>query len=264
VTVPPPTPGPPIDRIAPTLRPPGLGVMRHRWARLLFLHWEVEAGPLARLLPPGLELDTFRGRAFVGLVPFTMTGIRPVLLPPVRGLSSFHEVNVRTYVHRGGRDPGVWFFSLDAANAAAVKLARWTYKLPYHFARMRMDPPDGAADPGVITYESERLWPGPLPARCRIRYEPTGTPAPAEPGTIEHFLAERYILYASARGLLYTGQVHHTPYPLQAARLLDLDETLIAASGIMRPSTPPLAHYAREVRVRVYPLRSIPPDPQHP
>ena len=238
--------------------------MRQRWARLLFLHWEVPPESLARLLPPGLDLDTFEGRAFVGLVPFTMTGVRPVLLPAVPGLSDFHEVNVRTYVHHRGRDPGVWFFSLDAANAVAVKLARWTYRLPYHLARMRMDPPDGAADPRVIAYESERLRPAPLPARCRLRYEPTGNPAPAEPGTLEHFLAERYILYAHARGRLFTGRVHHAPYPLQPARVLDLDETLIAANGIARPDSPPLAHYAREVRVRIYPLIPVAPGSQRP
>jgi len=229
--------------------------MRQRWARLLFLHWEVAPEALRPLLPAGLELDLFEGRAYVGLVPFTMTGVRPVFLPPVRGLSSFHEINVRTYVHREGRDPGVWFFSLDAANAAAVRLARATFALPYHFARMRMDPPDSAADPGVISYESERLWPGPMPARCTLRYEPTGSPAPAAVGTLEHFLAERYILYARARGRLYTGRVHHASYPLQTARLVDLDENLLAACGIARPDADPLAHYAREVRVRIYPLR---------
>ena len=105
----------PIDRVSPTLRPRRWSVMRHRWAHLLFLHWAVPPEQLRPLLPPGLDLDTFEGRAYVGLVPFTMTGVRPVLLPPLPLLSSFHETNVRTYVHRRGRDPGVWFFSLDAA-----------------------------------------------------------------------------------------------------------------------------------------------------
>lgn len=251
-----------IDRVAPTLRPPGVGVMRQRWARLLFLHWTVPAEQIRPLLPPGLDLDLFEGRAYLGLVPFTMTGVRPIWLPAVPALSNFHEVNVRTYVHRGGRDPGVWFFSLDAANAVAVRLARWTYRLPYHFASMAMDPPDSVEDPGVVTYESERRWPGPLPARCRLRYEPTGTPAPARVGTLEHFLAERYILYAHAGGRLYTGRVHHAPYPLQTANLLELDETLIAACGLRRPESEPLAHYAREVRVRIHPLRRVVDAPE--
>src|SRR4051812_19283047 len=106
-----------IDRIAPTHRPSGRTVMRQNWSDLLFLHWEVPVEALRLLLPPGVELDTFEGRAYVGLVPFTMTGVRPTLLPAFPPLSNFHETNVRTYVHFQGRDPGVWFFSLDAANS---------------------------------------------------------------------------------------------------------------------------------------------------
>ncbi|HWE39818.1 MAG TPA: DUF2071 domain-containing protein [Isosphaeraceae bacterium] len=238
--------------------------MRQRWAALLFLHWEVEPDALRSLLPPGLELDTFEGRAFVGLVPFTMTGVRPRPLPAVPGLSSFHEVNVRTYVHYRGQGPGVWFFSLDAANAVAVKLARWSYHLPYYHAAMTLDPTDrdiqAALDRGespTIDFASERLAPGPRPASCRVRYRPEGTPRPAPSGTLEHFLIERYLLYACADGRLYRGRVHHPPYPVQSARVEALDETLVAAAGVARPATEPLGHFAREVRVRVYPLRRL-------
>src|SRR3954464_8579029 len=98
-----------IDRIAPTRRPDDWVVMRQRWAHLLFLHWEVPAESVRPLVPAGLDLDLFEGKAYVGLIPFTTTGVRPPGLPPVGGMSRAHEVNVRTYVHRGGRDPGVWF-----------------------------------------------------------------------------------------------------------------------------------------------------------
>src|SRR5690349_20824053 len=98
-----------IDRIAPTHRPAEPVVMHQRWHHLLFLHWTVPAAALRTLLPPGLTLDTFEGRPYVGLVPFTMTGVRPARLPSFPPLSNFHETNVRTYVHREGRDPGVWF-----------------------------------------------------------------------------------------------------------------------------------------------------------
>lgn len=245
-----------IDRIAPTRRPVGERVvMRQTWAELLFLHWPVPPETLAPLIPPGLTLDTFDdGRAYVGLVPFTMTGVRPVWAPPVRGLSDFHETNVRTYVHHEGRDPGVWFFSLDAANAVAVRIARALWKLPYHFARMRL----AQSDNGRICCQSERLWPGPFPGVCRAEYTPTGMPARARPGTLEHFLAERYILYARSRtGRLLQGRVHHAPYPLQTATLHALAETLVAAAGVALPhliERPPLVHYAREVNVEVFGL----------
>lgn len=246
-----------IDRIAPTRPPGGRVVMRQTWADLLFLHWPVDSAQIAPLLPEGLSLDTYGGIAYVGLVPFTMRGVRPVWSPPVHGLSDFHEVNVRTYVHYEGGEPGVWFFSLDAANSVAVRIARGLWHLPYHFARMGLRKGEG----GAIAYSSERLWPGPVPADCRLRYTPDATPPrSAEPGTLEFFLAERYILYSRTRGRLFRGRVHHAPYPLQGARLHDLDDSLIAAAGIRvdTPGAPPLVHYASGVDVRVFPLSAVP------
>src|SRR5262249_29684602 len=113
------------ERLRMRERPTGVAVMRQVWRHLGFLHWKVEAEAVARLLPPGLEVDRFEDEAWVGVVPFTIPSTRPPFAPP------FHEVNVRTYVHRAGRDPGVWFFSLDAASRLAVAGARIAYRLPY-------------------------------------------------------------------------------------------------------------------------------------
>ncbi len=245
---------PGLDRLAPTRRPSGRVAMHQRWAELLFLHWVVPAAALQALLPPALTVDTHAGLAYVGLVPFTMTGVRPRWAPALPWVSSFHEVNVRTYVHHEGRDPGVWFFSLDAANPLAVLVARGVWRLPYHKARMRLDVQASRRD-----YRSARQWPGVRPATCRLAYEPFGQPGPAQPGTLEHFLAERYILYTAHGGRLFEGRVHHAPYPLQPARLLDLDEDLLAAAGLARPSSVPLAHYAREVQVELFALREVGP-----
>ena len=155
----------PIDRIAPRRRPDRRAVMYQEWRHLLFVHWEVPAGPLQALLPPGLDLDTYDGRAFVGLVPFTMRGVRPRRLPGDPCLSNFHETNVRTYVHRDGRDPGVWFFSLDAANPAAVALARAWFGLPYYHARMCVEVDDREA---ARARPDLRLGAGRLGARRRL------------------------------------------------------------------------------------------------
>ena len=173
--------------------------MRQKWRDLLFLHWAVYPQALRPLIPPQLELDLFDGTAYIGLVPFTMTGVRPVGLPPVWGLSSFHETNLRTYVRLGDRDPGVWFFNLEAANSIAVRLARALFHLPYHRARMFWS--ENASDetkpqPATIVYAGVRQWPGPLPASYTIRATAAGPTRHAEPGTLEHFLIERYILYA--------------------------------------------------------------------
>ncbi len=246
-----------IDRIGPTHRPDRRAVMRQKWRELLFVHWPVPPEVVRPLVPPQLELDLFEGRAYLGLVPFTMTGVRPVGLPPVRGLSSFHETNLRTYVHLEGRNPGVWFFSLDAANSCAVRFARTFFHLPYHRAKLFLErePAGSTGQSTTIVYAGVRQWPAPLPAAYAIRAATTGAVQPALPGTLEHFLAERYILYASWQGGLYEGRVHHTPYPLQTAQILSLDETLLLAASLHRPDTAPLAHFAAGVDVEVFALR---------
>ena len=241
-----------MDRLAPTRRPAGPPVMFQSWRHLGFLHWEVDPEALQRLLPAPLRLDTFEGRAFVGLVPFTMHGVRPAWAPALPFVSRFHEVNVRTYVHLEGRDPGVYFLSLDAASRVAVVVARTAWRLPYHFARMTMAGGPG----GLVAYDSERRWPGPKPAACRLLFGPRSGSAPraATPGSLDYFLAERYILYTPSPGRLLRGRVHHAPYPLQAGDCPQVQETLVAAAGIELATGPPLVHYAAGVDVEVFAL----------
>jgi uncharacterized protein YqjF (DUF2071 family) len=247
-----------IDRITPTLPPDQMVVMHQNWHHLLFLHWELPAAELQALVPPQLTIDTFEGKAYVGLVPFTITGVRAVLTPPLPWISSFHEVNVRTYVHHEGRDPGVWFFSLDAASTLAVAAARAMYKLPYFDADIDFNIGKGALP--EIAFDSKRTdGRGVLPANAHVRYQPSEGPVqPAQPGSLEHFLVERYILYAhDEQHALYRASVHHQPYPLQRAELLGLEETLVWAAGIRRADSVPTRHYAREVNVKVYALEKV-------
>lgn len=228
-------------------------VMRPRWRELLFLHWPLDAQVLAPLLPPELEVDTFQGQAYVGLVPFLMRDSRPGFLPDIglRHLSDdFAEINVRAYVRHRGENPGVWFFSLDAASLPAVIAARLWFKLPYFWARMHT----GARG----RYYSRRLWPGPRPARCRLKYLlEDEEPHLAAPGSLDEFLVERYLLYSQRGSQLFCGRVAHEPYRIRSARVLALSENLVAAAGIQVLGAPPLACYSEGVDVSVLPLRKL-------
>jgi uncharacterized protein YqjF (DUF2071 family) len=228
-------------------RPTQRHVMRQIWRHLAFLHWPVARDAIAALLPPGLDVDTHDGVAYVGVVPFTIPLTRTGLLGAPMA-PAFHEINVRTYVHRGGRDPGVWFFSLDATSRLAVAGARIAYRLPYFAADITL-----AEAGGWIDYRSRRR--DATSASFVARYQPTGPVAEAAPGSLEFFLAERYLLYAWSRRGLRTARVHHLPYPLQPAVADGVAQTLTHVAGLPAAACegpPPLVHYAREVDVGIF------------
>lgn len=233
-----------IERQLPLGQSP---VMFQRWLHLLFLHWPVEAETVQSTLPPGLEVDTFANKGWIGIVPFFMRCVRPVRLPPLGGLSNFLELNLRTYVRdRDGR-PGIWFYSLDANQPLAVWIARFCFALPYQHASMHSQ-----IDGDEISYSSVRL--GCVEA-LRYRYRPSLDLEEAEFGSLEFFLLERYRLFAYRRGLLLTGRVYHAPYRLGKAIVRELDPRLFMLEGFEIPSEPPAhAVYARRVDVSIYPI----------
>jgi uncharacterized protein len=225
-------------------------VMRQSWRDLLFLHFPCDPGEIAPLLPPGLEVDTFPDasgteRAWVGLVPFRMQGVRWTFAPPVPGAHAFPETNVRTYV-RGGAGPGVWFFSLDAMNRPAVATARLAFALPYFFARMSVH-----REGDRILYQGRRTG---ADYRIVASLGPE-LPAPRE-GSRESFLVERYRLYAARGRRLWSGRVFHAPYGLRVATPESLEETLVRAAGI---EPRPFVHalFSEGVDVGVGPLRRV-------
>lgn len=229
--------------------PPHPHVMYQTWSHLLFLHWEWDAEAIQRTLPPGLHVDTFGGSAWVGLVPFFMRNIRPRYLPAVPWISYFLELNVRTYVHDDEGRPGVWFYSLDCNQPLAVWTAQTFFHLPYQHARM-------TAEFGLdqeIHYRCHRAG---APEGSEFRYRLGATPTLAEPGTLEFFLAERYLLFShTPRGVL-RGQVHHEPYPLVPAQVSAWDDRILQMQGFASPRRPP-DHVVGSpgVDVRVYPLQ---------
>jgi uncharacterized protein YqjF (DUF2071 family) len=211
---------------------PGPWVMGQSWTSLLFAHWRVDAAVLRALVPPQLELDLLDGEAWLGVTPFEVRGLRMRMTPPVPLLSRFPELNVRTYVRRHER-PGIWFFSLDAASPVAVAAARAAYHLPYYTARMRI-----GSDEDWTTYESARAG-----AEFAGRYRPAGAATPPQPGTLEHWLTERYCLYAVHDGRVLRADIHHPPWPLRPAEADIRRNTMTAPLGLGL-SGPPLLHFA--------------------
>lgn len=233
--------------------PSGPWVMLQRWHDLCFAHWPVAPERLRPLVPAALELDTFAGQAYLGLVPFRMSGVRLRGLPALPGLAAFPECNVRTYV-RHGDTRGVWFFSLDATSAIAVRAARAWFGLPYFDARMAL-----VQEADAIRYRSTRTHRGAPRAELEMRYAPTGAIEPARPETLEHFLTERYALFALGRGgRLRRGDIHHRPWPLQPASAEIATNTMASAAGVELPATPPLVHLARRLDVVIWAPRRVP------
>lgn len=227
---------------------PGRVVMHQSWRHLLFLHWSVPPEQLTRHLPPGLTLDTFEGRAYIGLVPFTMMNIRFRGLPVLGRTGAFHETNVRTYVRRGDQI-GVWFFSLDATEPLAVRVARKFWGLPYHDANISLNAFE------EVGYVLNR--PDPHAASLEVRYRPRGSPSPTTPGTIEHFFVERYDLFSVKGANCFSGRVVHPPYSIQPVEIQFLNQDMFR--GILDESLgpPEFACYSPGVDVDVCKLVSI-------
>jgi uncharacterized protein YqjF (DUF2071 family) len=221
-------------------------VMGQTWDDLLFAHWRVSSAAVREHVPAGLGVDEHDGSAWLGVTPFAVTGLRARGLLPLPFASSFLELNVRTYVTHDAMKPGIWFFSLDASSQLAVEAARRLYRLPYFRARIAL-----RRRGDRIVYECARgdgrAFSG--------SYEPVGEPAPARAGSLEHFLVERYCLYAGDEGRLFRAEIHHRPWPLQPAHAEIELNTMPPAW--LRLDGEPLLHYSQRQDVVIWPLEPL-------
>jgi uncharacterized protein len=224
--------------------PAGRPLMTMTWLNLLFAHWPLEPALLRPLVPPALELETFDGAAWIGIVPFDMHNVGSYQLRRLPLHFAFPEINVRTYVRIGDR-PGVFFFSLDAANRMAVRAARLGAHLPYFDARITVQ-----ADGDSTVYRSERRHRGFPGGEFRSRYGPTGGVYRSAAGTLEHWLTERYCLYSvDQQGRARRCEINHAQWPLQPAAVEIELNTVADAHGIALPNLPPLLHFAKRLDV---------------
>ena len=231
-------------------------VMRQTWHDLLFAHWPVAVEYLRPFVPGELALDSCDGQAWLAVAPFWMSGIRMRGLPPLPGLSSFPELNVRTYVKgpagssasrpASESKPGVYFFSLDAGNALAVAAARAWYRLPYQNAIMKVE------ITGDEVHYASRRTSHPLPAELVCHYKPIG-PVSQSKSPLETFLTERYCLYAvSGPGRLLRAEIHHAPWSLQPAEARWQVNTVTESHGMILPPVQPLLHFSKRLDVFVW------------
>lgn len=242
--------GDPLAEVAhrPWPLPRAPWVMGQRWSNLLFIHRQATVDAVRALVPPALTLDLRDGTAWVSVTPFYLSHLRPRGIPPLPRVSEFPELNVRTYVTYGGK-PGVYFFSLDAGNALAVYGARLLYHLPYFRASMSVH----EARDGTLHYRSRRTHRGAPAAELSAQYRPSGAVTHSKPGSLDHWLTERYCLYAlDTMRRLYRAEIHHHPWPLQPAEAEVEHDTMAAAAGLTLPAAPSRLSFSRRIDVVVW------------
>lgn len=221
-------------------------VMTQTWNHVLFAHWAVDSEAIRGRIPAALELETFNGKAWIGILPFLLTNMRPRFLPPFPFVSRFPELNVRTYVSYKGI-PGIYFFSLDAASRLAVAGARAMFHLPYFHAGINF-----VKEKNHIEFSSRR---DDSKAAFRASYRPLSDSFTAQKGSIEYWLTERYRLYTTYNNRVYYEDIHHSPWTLRRAEAEIRQNTVPGASGLILPDTAPLLHYAKRQYVLFWPLQ---------
>ncbi len=243
-------------------------VMTQQWRDLVFLHWSYEPEVVRAAITTGLrghgmdpdsvELDTFDGKAWVGLIPFRMRNLRLRGLPPIPTTSNFPEINVRTYVRSRGR-PAVWFFSLDTPQLLPTAVARTAFKLPYCWARAEVTSTasERSVEGAVVTASVDRRWPAGGSTRIAVRVGETVAPTDGDHELADWLTARWGLVSASRRGNLWYGPVEHEPWPLRRAEVLHLDDTLVTAAGLPAPSGQPHALYSTGVSTTIRSLERL-------
>jgi uncharacterized protein YqjF (DUF2071 family) len=227
-------------------------LIEQQWQNLLFLHWEYDASVIQKTLPPGLYVDQYQGKAYVGITPFWMDHVKLKFLPAIPGASSFFEINLRTYVYDEAGTPGVWFYSLDANHFVAVQAAKTFFYLPYRHATIHST----INEQQQIEYSCQ---PDQTQVILNYHYQGKEPFKPAEPGTLDFFLVERYMLFALKEQRLACGRVYHAPYKLCQPQVLQWDDRLFEVDGLPRPQrAPDHMLFSPGVDVEVFSLENTP------
>jgi len=225
--------------------------MEQVWEDLLFLHWPIEEALIRPLIPEGLEIDTFEDKAWIGITPFRLTGLRLMSLPPIPGFSEFNEINVRTYVLHEGK-PGIWFFSLDASKVIPAMGARVFFGLPYYSAEIEFLKAEREFRFAMRrNLATDTHFRGQWSQGVRLRAPDTDS--------LAFFLIERYALFAQAAGGLNMTRIYHHPWILEEVTKVSYESTLISSLGLPEPKSEPLAHFSSSpLTVQVWAPEMVP------
>jgi uncharacterized protein len=238
-----------LDRLAMRARPEGTPVMHQNWENLLFLHWPIESDIIRSFIPPELEIDTLDNKAWLGITPFALTGLRVTALPPIPGLTSFDELNVRTYVHYHGI-PGIWFFSLDASKVIPAVAARLFFMLPYFKAHI-----DFWQTAGQFSFDLKRT--AAPDAHFRASWRAGIRLRDPDLESLAFFLVERYCYFVVQDTKVYMTRIYHHPWILDEATVESCDSTMAAAAGIPEPTGTPVAYFSRTQSVEIWPPTAL-------
>lgn len=229
-------------------QPNQTAALLQKWRDLAFIHWKFPEEILQTLLPKGLYIDKFENEAYIGIVPFFMRDVKPIFFGSIIPGCNFCELNVRTYVYDENGVPGVWFFSLDANHWLSVQFGKSLFLLPYFYSDFNI-----SRDGDFIDYQCVRG----KNSRTQFSFKPTQYIGRAEPGTLEFFLIERYLLFVG-KEKVFSGRVYHEPYELNTVEVKVWDENVflwnkIAATG----RKPDHLIYSKGVDVKIYPLQAV-------
>ncbi|HTL17875.1 MAG TPA: DUF2071 domain-containing protein [Patescibacteria group bacterium] len=234
-----------LDRLAMRARPPGSPMMEQNWNGILFLHWPMQEAAIRHLVPPALEIDTFDNSAWIGVTPFDLSGLRLYPMPPIPGISSFEEINVRTYVYHQGI-PGIYFFSLDASKLLPALAARVFYQLPYYAAHIEFSKSNGE-----YQFKARRSLSPSIGFSAKWRRGMRLRAPDTE--SLAFFLVERYCFFTETAGSLSMTRAYHAPWILEEAVMQSCESTLLGALGLPEPSGEPLTHFSEGVNVQIWP-----------
>jgi uncharacterized protein len=217
--------------------------MHQQWNNLLFLHWPLDPLALRPFVPPSLEIDTFEAHAWIGITPFMLRDVHLTAVPSIPGLSSFHELNVRTCVHYNGI-PGIWFFSLDASKVVPAIAARLFFMLPYFKAHIEF-----WQTAGQFNFDLARVASA---ARFRVSWTTGVRLRDPDLESLAFFLVERYCYFAVENQSIHMTRIYHHPWILDEATVLSQESTMLEAAGVPEPSEAPLAYFSREQNVDIW------------